>query len=135
MNQTTTKRGPLIPPPDTTDKLAIRAYYVEQITDLLDTGPMSAPELIELTGVIRSTMHSYLRYMEQTLLKVRRSGERKDRQVLWEIGISPELGNSDDEDLLAIAPKRPVAPAEQVGMWRDGLVAALFGAPWREMAC
>lgn len=127
MNETTIKSRPRIPPPDTTDKLAIRAYYVEWITELLDTGPMSVPDLIKLTGVLRSTMHSYLRYMEQTLLKVRRSGERKDRQVLWEIGVSPDLGNADDEDLLAIAPKRPMAPAEQVGMWRDGLVAAFFG--------
>lgn len=106
------------------EQAELREQRIEAITKLLAAGPKSALELSATLIINRSTMGTLLLSMEKTLRTARRSGERRGAQVLWELGENPEVEDEIDQ---AIAPKRPIVPARQVGMWRDGLVAALFG--------
>jgi hypothetical protein len=103
---------------------ALREQRLDAIAELLAAGPKSAMELSTATGINRSTMGTLLLHMDKTLRTARRSGDRKGSQVLWELGENPEV---DDELDQAIAPKRPVVPARDIGMGRDYLVHAFFG--------
>jgi len=101
----------------------MRAQCLARIEELLADGPMSAAALFKELGVTRGTVFGYLHYMHKIERTVYPLAEKSGRSKQWALGADPALPNGDDVS----APQRGSAPAQQVGMWRDALVAALFG--------
>jgi DNA-binding CsgD family transcriptional regulator len=114
----------------TKEKLELREQARAAIRVLLAEQPLSPGDIAERLGLNQSTAYAHLKHMAKELREVRRTG-RCDarRRELWELGEDVALPTGDELLDRGIAPKRPMAPAVQIGMWRDGLVAALFGAP------
>lgn len=106
---------------------AARAVAVAKVIELLQEGPKTASELLEAVGCLRPTLANYMRYMHKTLRVIRMTGEYRNRSELWTLGEDKTLPTSDEQLDSLFAVKRGCAPARQMGMWRDPLVAALFG--------
>ncbi len=95
-----------------------------QLLELLAERRMTGPDLAEALGVSRPTAHEYLRRLEATG-EARRSKERDAcGRELWMLGRENEFESP-----------ATIVPARQIGMWRDALVAALFGPPGALLAC
>ena len=72
--------------------------------------------------------------MSVQLRVARRAGTQDEqKRELWELGEDPTLPSPDELLDQSFAQRRSAVPARQVGMWRDYLVAALFG-PAQEAA-
>lgn len=100
----------------------IKSPSVGQIRELLANGPMTAHDIGAQLGISRTGVRRFLRYMANDLREVRKTGEQADRRRdLWELGENPEVVDPQVEQ------QAQTVPARQVGMWRDSLVAALFG--------
>lgn len=109
----------------TKEKLELREQAVRQIIVMLEQKPVTPVDVAEALGLHKATAYAHLRYMAENR-QARRSGKYDEsRRELWALG--EELPPPDEVLDDCIAPKRPIVPARQVGMWRDGLVAALFG--------
>lgn len=111
-------------------KEEFRADAIEKIRALLALGPISSPAVAEKLGLNTSTAYAFMHHMHKELREIRKTGLRDaQNRELWELG--EDLLLPTDEELLeqSFEPKRATVPARQVGMWRDGLVCALFGAP------
>ncbi|MEH6435810.1 hypothetical protein [Massilia sp. DD77] len=109
-------------------KEARRAAAVVRILELLAERPMTAAEVRAALYLNTSTAFAYLHYMASQLRQVRKTGTRDAKgRELWELGEDPTLPTPDQTLDLAFAQRRSTVPARQVGMWRDSLVAALFG--------
>lgn len=106
---------------------AARAAAIAKITELLGTGPMTSGDILRIVGGNRSTLMSQMQYMHETLRRIRKTGESRNYGALWELGADEKLPSLDDQLDQIIAPKRGIGPAKQIGMWRDYMVAALFG--------
>lgn len=112
----------------------------------------SNPELADHFGISTSAMSRYV-------VRLHGDGEihqvKRDRRAAprWAAGADPvstedrliEYFNGtvrkertqeeiEAADNVHMAPKRKIEPARQIGMWRDSLVAALFGEPIRAAA-
>lgn len=109
------------------EKIAHRAASIERLAELLAQEPMTADELSKVLGVHSSTVFSYLHEMWHELRTVRKSGRLKGRRALWELGADPLLPAKPEARDIGGNPQRGTVPAQQCGMWRDPLVAALFG--------
>jgi hypothetical protein len=102
---------------------AERDARLERLLELLAVQRMSGPDIAEALGISRPTASEYLRRLEATG-DARRTLERDNcGRELWMIGSGEEFAS----------PAR-IVPARQVGMWRDALVAALFGPARQEAA-
>jgi len=101
------------------DQMAIqRDERLDQLLALLAERRMTGPDIAEALGVSRPTAHEYLRRL-QAAGEVRPTQERDRRgRQLWMVTSEQEF-----------ASPAKIVPARQVGMWRDALVAALFGPP------
>lgn len=108
-------------------QLAARADAMKKITDALEHGPKTAGDLFVIAGCLRPTLSSYMAYMHKTLRVIRKTEEVRERDQRWELGADPYLPTQDEELDRLFAVKRGTAPARQLGMPRDHLVAALFG--------
>lgn len=103
------------------EKRAMRTACVIRIREVLADGPMSTFDVKKALGVSSSATYAALNFMMLELREVRRSGQRDDRRAfLWELGEDLTLSAADQQQTRTV-------PARQVGMWRDHLVAALFG--------
>lgn len=109
------------------EQLAARAAAVAKVLELLQDGPKTAAELLAEVDGLRPTFSNWLNHMHKKLRLIRMTGEYRNRGELWELGADPAVPDPDDELDALIAPKRGVHPAKQIGMFRDPLVAALFG--------
>jgi len=107
------------------EQQAHRAACLERIPQLLEQGHKTAAEIGQLLAVHPSTAFAYLHFLAHELHTVRKNGELKNGAALWELGADPSLSAAKNTG--AGAPQRSVVPAQQLGMWRDWLVAALFG--------
>lgn len=103
-----------------------RDRAVAEIEKKLASGPMTRESIAAELGLNPSTAASYLRHMHQGLRIIRKAQRLPDNRVLWELG--EDLTLPDETDVA-----QHTVPAEQVGMWRDPLVGALFG-PARQTA-
>lgn len=109
-------------------KLARRAEVVEKIKVLLAQRRMSAAEIAEELDLLKTTAFAYLRHMSLELRVARKAGIQVEHgRQLWELGEDLTLPTPDELLEQSIAVRRSTVPARQVGMWRDSLVAALFG--------
>lgn len=110
---------------------AVRAAGLARIAELLAARPMTAAELarvlLEELRASRATTIGYLRQLHKGERSVRPTGGTQGRSALWTIGADPTLPPPSDAHERGFVPKRPRVPAQQVGMQRDSLVAALFG--------
>lgn len=122
-------RGPLQPGTlgSKAEQLAARAEGVAKITAVLQEGPKSTPDICAATGLNRPLAFSYLRHMRETLRTVRILPEQQGRSDVWALGEDPNVPTEDEKLDRLIAVKQARAPAQQIGMRRDPLVAALFG--------
>lgn len=109
------------------EKLAFRDKCVARILGLLKAGPKTAAEVSLAVGIHPSTAFAYLYYIERDLRQVRKSGAYNGRGALWELGANPLFGSTHSYNMNS-EPTRRTVPATQVGMWRDPLVAWLFGS-------
>lgn len=109
-------------------QLALRAAAIKKMHEMLEAGRCTAPEMCQATQVQKDTLNGYLRYMHKTLRTVRPTSEKRGKSTLWELGADPSLPTHDEILDQIIAPKRGIRPAQQIGLARDPLVAALFGA-------
>lgn len=107
-------------------RTAAREAAMTKAQELLANGPLTAADLIARLGVNRSTGFAYLRKL-RAAGKVHATDEKRDGLALYALGAEPGLACSDEEIDAAFELKQYVARAGQVGMWRDPLVAALFG--------
>lgn len=107
-------------------RLAAREALLSKALELFAEGPMTTPEMFAALGVNRSTGFAYLRKLREGG-KVYLTDDKRDGLGLYALGTEPMLTCSDEEVDAAFELKRSVARASQVGMWRDPLVAALFG--------
>lgn len=111
-------------------KLERRDAACARILVLLQSGPKSARALADEIGLIPSTAYAYLRYMAIDLRSVHRTGMLDQlKRETWALGEDLLLPTRDQMMDTAFAQRQRTVPAKQVGMWRDGLVSALFGAP------
>jgi hypothetical protein len=105
------------------EKVRIRDEAIDKIRPLLAEKRMCVADIASHLGLAEGTTYGYLRFMAE-LGEARRSGEIDEgNRHLWELG--REEFDGEDPD-----PQRHgawIAPARQMGMWRDPLVAALFG--------
>ncbi len=77
-----------------------------------------SPEITAALGISKPTASEYLRRLEAAC-EAKRSQERDVKgRVLW-------MAVTEEE----FASPATIVPARQLGMWRDYLVAALFGPP------
>ncbi len=105
-----------------------RAAAVEQIKLLLAEGPKTAADLREALGLNGSTAFAYLHHMASDLRIARKTGTQDGKgRELWELGEDLTLPHPDAELDASFAQRAHTVPARQVGMWRDAMVAALFG--------
>jgi hypothetical protein len=112
------------------ERLAHRAEVCVRIEALLEGGEMSVADISDQVGILRSTGQAYLRYMWRQLRLVRKTGQTsKWGRCNWELGADPDLPTADEMLDAAFAPIRKNLPARQIGMQRDPLVTAFFGAP------
>jgi hypothetical protein len=106
------------------EKIALRNKAVKRITELLGNCPLSVVDLARVLCLNTNTVYGYLRYMAE-MGDARRAGTQDAfHRDLW------ELGAEDPAKLNAQEVRQHGAvlgPARQVGMWRDDLVAPLFG--------
>lgn len=107
-------------------RTAAREAALSKALELFAQGPMTTVEMIAALGVNRSTGFAYLRKLRADG-KVCRTEEMRGGLTLYALGAEPSPDDTDEEVDAAMALKRFVAQASQVGMWRDPLVAALFG--------
>ncbi|WP_208280143.1 helix-turn-helix domain-containing protein [Massilia oculi] len=107
-------------------RTAAREAAMAKAQELLANGPLTAAELIAGLDVNRSTGFAYLRKL-RAAGKVYATDEKRDGLALYALGTEPGLACSDDEIDAVFELKQYAARAGQVGMWRDPLVAALFG--------
>jgi hypothetical protein len=103
-----------------------RARALDLARDLLKAAPMTTHQLFEALGTTRSTGFSYLRKLASDG-EAHMTDQRHNGMALWTAGPDPKMDATDDAVDAAMELKRYVAQASQVGMWRDPLVAALFG--------
>lgn len=123
-------RGPLklpFQPKTKGQQLAARAEAVAKVVELLQEGSKTAGELFAIVGGLRPTFSNYLNHMHKKLRLIRMTGEYRNRGEVWELGADPALPTEDELLDQMFAVKRARAPAQQMGMRRDPLVAALFG--------
>lgn len=109
------------------EKRAIRDDFCKQIRALLERKPMTVVDIAAAIGLRETTAYGYLCHMAD-IGEARRSSEVgiKNRQ-LWTLG---REGNRPVKQMRPVLqPGVTVAPARQVGMWRDPLDVALFGPP------
>lgn len=106
---------------------AARRKAIKEITDMLSDAPATIGEIYSAIDGMRATIVGYLGYMHKTMRAIRPSGGFKGRARLWELGADPALPDLDEELDRLIAAKRGWRKAEQIGMQRDPLIAALFG--------
>lgn len=106
-------------------QLVRRAECLERIPRLLQQGHKTAAEIGQILEVHPSTAFAYLHFLAHELHTVRKSRDTKCGSALWELGADPALTAVTSKN--TGAPQRSVVPAQQLGMWRDWLVAALFG--------
>lgn len=103
-----------------------REYYIDLMLVLLkDCGSASTKTLCEQVGLPISTGAKYANYMHRELRLIRHAWERKPfGPSEWELGADPKLAPNTESS-------RRSVPAQQVGIGRDPLVAALFGPATR----
>lgn len=110
-------------------QMVVREAGVARIKLLLADGPRTPAELSQILAeelqVVRATVFGYVRYMHKSERSIRPTGEMRGRGELWTLGADPALPAVDEapDGSFACA----TVPARQIGMCRDGLVAALFG--------
>jgi len=113
------------------EQQAARAAGVARVKELLAHQPMTGPQLasvlLEELKVVQSTVLGYLRHMQKSERSIRPAGGMRGRAELWTLGADPALPDPDEVLDRMFAAKRATVPACQVGMWRDPLVAAMFG--------
>lgn len=98
-----------------------RSQFVEEIVRMIEQrGFALRTEVAAELGIPQHAAKRYLSHMHRNLRLIRKGTRHPDGSIEWVLG----------EDL-SLAPlgtaHRKVAPARQVGMWRDWTVAALFG--------
>lgn len=98
-----------------------RDRYVPLIRAILERGPEARGDIATELGLNPNTLTIYLRYMHQTLGEIRRGPIAGNNSFRWELGEDPALCYRIEKG------DQRTVPARQVGMWRDSLVAALFG--------
>jgi hypothetical protein len=105
------------------EKLRRRDAACVRIREMLAAQQMSVGAIAADLGLNTGTVYGYLGFMAE-LGEVRRAVVPGARRPLWELGV-------EDPAKLDVHGMRPqgavIVPAVQVGMRRDGLVAALFG--------
>lgn len=111
------------------EQVAARAKAMVEIEAMLADAPATISEIYRVVAGSRPTLVGYVAYMHKKLRKIRPSGQLQGTSILWELGADPAIPSLDEELDRIFAPKRGIRPAVQIGMWRDDLVAALFGAP------
>jgi hypothetical protein len=114
-------------------------HALDAIRAVIKSGDAFATaEIGNAIGRGRSAIGPYLRYMAER-------GEihclpASGNALLWKKGPAPlcaagELDYDEVEETVDPAPlKRKVEAARQIGMWRDSLVAALFGDAGQQVA-
>lgn len=113
------------------EQMAARAASMARVKELLAAQPMTAAELaralVNELKIVQPTALGYLRHMHKAERSIRPTGETRGRAELWTLGTDPTLADPDEVLDRMFAAKRATVPACQVGMWRDPLVAAMFG--------
>ena len=117
------------------EQQAARAAVVAKVTELLQDGPKTAAEMFPFVDCLRPTFSNYLNHMHKTLRLIHVTGTYRNRGELWAWGADTALPSADEELDRVFAVKRGTAPARQLGMRRDVLVAALFGPAPGAAAC
>jgi hypothetical protein len=117
------------------EQQAARAAVVAKVTELLQSGPKTAAEMYPEVVCLRPTFSNYLNHMHKSLRLIHMTGTYRNRGELWAWGADTALPTRDDEIDHVFAVKRGTAPARQIGMHRDLLVAALFGPAQGAAAC
>jgi hypothetical protein len=98
-----------------------REHYIDLMLELLKGGTASTKSLCEQVGLPVSTGAKYANYMHRELRLIRHAWERKPfGPSEWELGTDPKLAPEAECT-------RKSVPAQQIGIKRDPLVAALFG--------
>ncbi len=109
------------------EQLAARDAVMKIVLEHLAQGRASLPELLVVVGGHRSTLVGYMLHMHKKRRTIRPTTQRRNKALLWELGADPSLPSEDDLLDRLFAPKRGIAPARQLGMRRDPLIAAFFG--------
>lgn len=112
------------------------------------TGPKSIDTIDRIVAILRKAGHAtpqhlarelemcprtanrYLAYMHKklrTIRKARLHNAKVGTPTIWTLGCQEAGEDEELERSIEVVQLR--GAAEQIGMWRDGLTCALFGAP------
>ena len=97
---------------------------------LLENGPLTSGEISKELGINPIAGYRCLAYMRDDLRQIHSIPANNRRKMnQWAIGPDASLKSKDAALDQSFAERRFTVPARQIGMVRDALVAALFGAP------
>jgi len=107
------------------NKIAHRERACERILELLAVKPHTVVEIAAALNVKEGMAHRYLAYLAEMGEACRQAERGPNNRQIWQAGRD---GVAKDEHRPSTAfSGAKVVPARQVGMWRDPLVAAMFG--------
>lgn len=105
--------------------IARREDSIQQIRDALTEGAMTVGDIAERFGAPEGTIYGHMVHMEKQGTAHRTGRRDSRRRVLWAVGPKPAASPAAEQEEAMFGSR--TVPARQVGMWRDYMVAALFG--------
>lgn len=111
--------------------LALRAENCARILAVLEKGPMATAQISDALGLRQSACYSCLRYLSGRLHQIHAVGQRDSLgRNYWQLGRAAAQPVQPAKKAAAFGPpehRRIIVPARQMGIVRDGLLAAFFG--------
>lgn len=102
--------------------------HIDAILAMIEErGAAQVSDVMELLSLRYSVANDYMNHIAREMLLICETDTapnltRGKPAKRWKMGVDPAFAALSIENY-----RRSAAPAVQVGMWRDGLVAALFG--------
>lgn len=111
------------------DMMARRDAACARILAHLKDGPLSSGAIAALLNVSPIAAYRYLAHMRDDLRQIHAVlADSARKQYHWVLGADVNQKVKDDKLDKSFAPRCFTTPARQIGMVRDSLIAALFGA-------
>lgn len=108
--------------------LAKRAVCCARILDMLKLAPLTSEQVALALDISPISSYRYLAHMRDELRQIHAVPADSTRKMnQWVLGAGSAPSAKDEGMDRSFAQRRVIAPARQVGMVRDSLIAALFG--------
>lgn len=110
--------------------IALRAENCARILVILSKGPMISANISAAAGLSQQACYCCLRYMRDSLHQIHADQRDSLGRNYWTLGTGDAPLRKRSKQAAVIVPpdhRRVIVPARQMGMVRDGLLAAFFG--------